>query len=295
MASKLKFIKINGPSPSAPLATTGLFRESTRSDDSPIDIYVRRNKALILKIGDLESAGLLDSDSDDDSYIYNLFLLGFISNVESYFRSIIRELINIDSASYVKCLGEQVTYAAAIHHDRKLLPEALLEGCTFISNKNIVDSLKKFLDINIQANSNTHTTEVSNCLDLFEDLCHLRHCIVHRAGLLGSKNAIKLGMDEHKNYLEKPITLNLSFLQNASIICLNSVRTTNNLLFNRITARRIEKLQPVHWLYPKDKIWFKPYFDIFSSNFLNADLITSGGQPITSFQAYEHFRSQNSN
>ncbi len=286
------FVKISGVAPEAILNTENLFNDAGESPNSPIDTYVNRSRALFTKLGEFERANLLDINSTDDRHIYNLFLLGFISNVESYFRSIIREVIIIDPIAYQACLEEQVTYAAAIHHKNELLPEALLEHCSFISRDNISNSIKNFIGLPLNKQE-LHTKEVFKNLDLFEQLCQLRHCIVHRAGLLGSKNAVKLGIDSHKIFFEKPITLNTSFLQESSLICLNSVRTCNNLLFNLLIHRFIKEYdQCVTWDFRYDGKWFKPYFKLFSSKVLDAELVNTGRKPISCFEAYDEFRSR---
>jgi hypothetical protein len=284
------FIKISGDAQNTSLETENLFRDFPETQHSPIDIYIARNKSLMTKLGEFERASLLDIESEDDRHIYNLFLLGFISNVESYFRSIIREIIIIDPCAYEKCLEAQVTYAAAMHHNEKLLPEAILEQCTFISKSNINSSLNSFTGINTNK-QDINSVETNKNLELFEQLCQLRHCIVHRAGLLGSKNAIKLGIDTHKNFFEKPITLNTSFLQSSSLICLNSVKTTNNLLFNSLVNRFVTECNDkVTWDFRTDGKWFKPYFKLFSSNALNLEMTNQGETPLSCFEAYDRYR-----
>jgi hypothetical protein len=286
------FIKISGNASKTIFNTENLFNITSESKKSPIDTYVGRNRSLLIKLGEFERADLLNINNEEDRHIYNLFLLGFVSNVESYFRSIIREIINIDPLAYKACLEEQVTYAAAIHHNNKLLPEALLEHCSFISKENISNSIKNFTGLSLNK-QDINTTEVYSNLDLFEQLCQLRHCIVHRAGLLGSKNAIKLGIDSHKTFFEKPITLNTPFLQESNLICLNSVRTSNNLLFNMLIRRYIKEFTDnVTWNYIKDGKWFKPYFNLFYSNILSTDLAQSGGTKISCFDAYKQFRDE---
>lgn len=293
MASQQKvFLKINGNSSAVQVDTSGLFRAIPARSESPIDNFVKRNRALIIKVGELISAGLLNDGDEDDSYIFNLFLLGFISNVESYFRAIIRETINVDLSSYNTCLSETLTFAAAVHHGRELLPEALLETTTFISKKNITDAVKNYLGISLHPND-ANTLEVKNCLEGFESLCQLRHCIVHRAGLLGSQNAVKLGIEFHKNYFEHPITLDRTFLQSAGAVCLNAVRTSNNLLFNRLIERVVmENTQQISWRFPSDRVWFNRYFELYRSELLDQEIISAGNQPLSSFQAYDLFRTE---
>lgn len=283
------FASINGDPKSVSLSTEKLFKEREKSALSPIDIYVKRNKALIKKLGEIGRAELLDSNSEEDSHIYNLFLLGFISNVESYFRSILREIIVLDPVSYTSSLGHQLTYAAALHHDKTYLPEALLENRTFISAQNITDAIKDFTNISV-GKQDAKTLEVKECLDMFEKLCQLRHCIVHRAGLLGSKNAVKLGIKEHKSYFEKPITLDIDFLLEASVICLNSVRVTNSFLFNKILHRFIDQHDQVKWNFHKDKKWYSEYYKLFASDLLIIEKRNSGNKVESSFSIYQTFR-----
>lgn len=198
------YIKLSGNSTSVTLDTFSLFNMDEEIAASPIDIFVGRNRKLMIKLGELERQSILNPD--EDAYIYNLFLLGFVSNVESYFRSVIRSSILIDPLCYKSCLEQQLTYAAAVHHKIELLPEALLENCTFISLSNISKTISSYLNIQI-TKQGTENLALIKEIEMFEQLCELRNCIVHRAGLLGSKNAVKLGIDHHKNYFEKPIVL----------------------------------------------------------------------------------------
>jgi hypothetical protein len=288
--SKGFFININGNSRPASLSTLNLFGEISPQSTSSIDWYIKKNKFLLIKIGELETNNLLNINQEEDRDIYNLFLLGFVSNVESYFRRLIREVILIDHHSYKECLEQPLTYAAALHHTDKLLPEALLEQCTFISFENIKNTVKSFLGITISGQA-TEQKELEECLRMFEQLCHLRHCIVHRAGLLGSRNAIKLGIEEHKFFFEKPIILNSSFLQEASTICLNCVRTFNNFAFNVLIKRHIENEKyNISWNYNKDKKWFNKYFNLFNSEELNKEAIHNSTTYYTAKQVYDETR-----
>jgi len=240
-----------------------------------------------MKQGELERAELLDPASD--GHIYNLFLLGFVSNVESYFRSVIRSVILIDPLCYKACLEQQLTYAAAVHHKFNLLPEALLENCTFISYSNIAKTLTSYLDVSFDRQDSDVLALISD-IGMFEQLCELRNCIVHRAGLLGSKNAVKLGIDDYNKLFEKPITLNNNFLQESSVVCLNAVRGFNNFLFNFLINRLESKTDNITWDYRKDKKWFIKYFDLFHSEKLSSEIISRGGQTYTSKEAYDEFR-----
>lgn len=284
------FLKINGTSRSSVFDTTNLFGTNIENGKSPIDIYIKKNKSYLIKLGELERANLIDINQEDDRDIYNLFLLGFVSNVESYFRRLIRQSILIDKKSLDCCLEHQLTYAAALHHNEKLLPEALLEHCSFISYENIKTTANAFLGIGINKQSSDQL-ELIECLKSFEQLCHLRHCIVHRAGLLGSKNAVKLGLDKHKAFFEKPIALNAEFLQEASTICLNCVRTFNNFAFSSLLSRYVEENKSeISWNYNIDRKWFSKYFNLFNSEDLNQEAKNANLVYYNSKRAYDVLR-----
>lgn len=284
------FIKVCGDSRVVALNTVNLFGMDRDIVDSPIDVYIKKNKSLLVKLGRLEREGLLDATNEEDRDVYNLFLLGFISNVESFIRRIIRETILLDNTAYEQCLEQQLTYAAAIHHKADLLPEALLENCTFISLDNIQKTTKTYLDININKQSSDQK-ELIECLSMFEQLCQLRHCIVHRAGLLGSKNAVKLGIDQHSKFFEKPIVLDFLFLQESSAICLNCVRTYNNFLFNELLKRYvITNKSALSWNFNSDRKWFSRYFKLFISSELNNEILLQNKQPYTAKIAYNELR-----
>lgn len=286
------FIKINGDTRSTVFNTDKLFADHDEDKFSPIDIYIRKNKSFLIKLGDIERAKILDISNPDDRDIYNLFLLGFVSNVESYFRRIIRRTILIDNIALKNCLEQQLTYAAAIHHNSNLLPEALLENCSFISQDNIKKTVNSFLGIAINTSEKVSGSQkdLSNCLEMFDQLCHLRHCIVHRAGLLGSKNAIKLGIDSHKNFFEKPIALDVSFLQIASSVCLNCIKAFNSFAFNELVNRYIKENSEISWNYTKDKKWFNRYFNLFNSEELNNEAKKAGFDTYDVKKAYNAFK-----
>ncbi|NAZ70561.1 hypothetical protein [Vibrio toranzoniae] len=281
------YIKLSGNSTSVTLDTLSLFNMDEENEASPIDIFVGRNRKLMIKLGELERQSILNPD--EDAYIYNLFLLGFVSNVESYFRSVIRSSILIDPLCYKACLEQQLTYAAAVHHKVELLPEALLENCTFISLSNISKTISSYLNIPIPKQGTENLALIKE-IEMFEQLCELRNCIVHRAGLLGSKNAIKLGIDHHKNYFEKPIVLNSVFLQEASTVCLNAVRSFNNFLFNALIKRLNKDTDNFTWDYRRDKSFFEKYFNVFHSESLAAEFSARGERVYEPKVAYDELR-----
>lgn len=253
--------KVSGdPTSIRSLDTTSVFDKTVNDNiQAPIDNFYEKIRNL-----NLISQHVLDDITLQQSLKVtqnNLVLLGYISAVESYLREIIRKLILLDvpCRNYNQDIG--LTYGAAITHSSSMLPEALMEGASFASQKNIIDSIKKHLGLS------GHTPiQLLDSLEEFERICHLRHCVIHRFGKLGSNNAIRLGLESHKEYLEKPLILDANNLQNISLFCENVVIVINQYLFEEILKRTgDDKFNFWQWDFRKDRKLFSKYFNLFDS------------------------------
>lgn len=209
--------------------------------------------------GNSEYRHLAQDESDEWRQLTSLVILGFVSSVESYCRAIIRRLLLVDNLSRRSSYGRPLSYGAAVFHSQELLPEALLESVSFHNPKNIKDAFKEFLGIQIALQKDS---EINEALADYNIVGHLRHCVVHRAGLLGSKNAIELGLDEHNTFLEKPIDVNFAAIQEIGSVCENLVKLLNDRLFSYVLKRTTTE---INWTgdLRKDKKYFVTYFDLF--------------------------------
>ncbi len=286
--------RINDYSTPSGWTTSSLFDATfTESTTSAIDTFYSKIKELNVLILDprnfrplfdsLHIAGTISTDAHNDlnhaitdttsikPVFSNLILLGYISAVESFIREILRRIITIDFDARKACELRTIAYGAALFHTPDMLPEALLENLTFLSRENIEKVLKDFIGIvKIPIPKN-----ISDILIEYENVCQLRHCIVHRFGKLGANNAIKLGLDSHGIYIEKPIKLTYTALQNVASVCSNLVKDINQFLWEYVMMRLIA--EPVNqstwkrrtsgvtwaWDFRKDKKRFKNYFDTF--------------------------------
>ena len=199
-----------------------------------------------------------------------LAVLGYMSAVESYFRALIRKLIEVDDQ--VRSLVEPMTisYGAACHHNAALLPEALMEHMSFAGEKTIVDVLRNLLGI-----KGNLSNEVNEVLKEFKKVCEVRHCCVHRFGRLGSKSAMTLGIRDHSTLLELPFAPTLDDLQRVSAFLRTFVKTINNFVYREIIertarngARRDEFAYGWNWTgrWEEDEVQFRRYYGAFSSN-----------------------------
>ena len=153
---------------------------------SPLQRFVDHRELLTLILG-------AEEEGNKWAMISNLSIIGIVSSTESYFRLMIRKILLTVTDIRKQSYKNKLTYGAVLFHDSNLLPEALLEDYVFSSKKNIIDNVSTFLGIRVNLQQNA---ALSAALDEFDKVCHLRHCVAHRSGHLGSKNAIELGLDQ---------------------------------------------------------------------------------------------------
>lgn len=242
------------------LDTSSKFYQKLEADYySPIDLYVENTKKLNKLIGE-----------SYNSTLGNLLLLGYVSAAESYIRALIRELVNSDE--YIKLLVSEknVSFAAAIHHKREILPDALLEDFSLASPYNVFETLKDLVGL-----KGPRPKPLVLPSSEFRKVCELRHCCVHRFGNLGSKNAIRLGLHTHSDHLESTISLSRADIEEIAFIVDNFVKSLNNYLFKFVLERSVKNkddegkpLYEENWLwdYELDKSRFTKYYRIFNTN-----------------------------
>ncbi|MEE4093652.1 hypothetical protein V2I59_08880 [Pseudomonas viridiflava] len=249
----------------------------TDSNLSPIDLFVTNTKKLNKLV-----------TGDYSPVLGNLILLGYVSAAESYIRALIRKLIHCDEYISALVSEKSVSYAAALHHKKEILPEALLEDFSLASPYNVFEALKELIGM-----KGTRPNPLVLPSQEFKKVCELRHCCVHRFGKLGSKNAIRLGLAAHTKSLEKPILLLSEDVEKIAFIVDNFVRSINNYVFKFLLERSVKNKDDSGgayyeaewlWVYAKDKKRFSKYYKIFSSK---EDVYKS----MTLRVAYDKFRS----
>lgn len=230
---------------------------------SPIDAFLTNvNKINVLWV----------SEAEISSEMGNIVFLGYMSAVESYVRALVRGLIQIDLISQKIASEKEITFGAALHHTKDLLPEALMDEFSFTHSDNIKETFKDLLGIKIGLNNQTELE--------FNNICQLRHCCVHRFGKLGAKNAMKLGIDKHNSLFEKPMKLSVDNLNLIAKNLRSIVKQINNSTYKEIMNRTFPvpknkdqrkefELQGIKviWskIYANDRKTFKMYYDLFAT------------------------------
>lgn len=222
---------------------------------SAIDIFIKNCK----EINKLWAASAVISPE-----FGRLLLLGYVSAVESFFRTVFRAIINTDAKARSDVLSYVVPYGAVLYHKKDTVAEALLEGYSFAGDKDIRSAFSKFLGVSNLPES------IKIMLIEYEKICQLRHCCVHRFGKLGTQNGIVLGLEQHSVVLEKPLSLDKQKLGDMASWLMSFVKAMNNHMFRtlleRSTCEKNQYKQNWSWSYTKDRMIFGRLYKIFRTS-----------------------------
>lgn len=223
------------------------------------------------------NAGISGQQGEDEVSLQlnNLVFLGYMSAVESYFRCLVRQLIWADELTAESVEDVKITFGAARHAKQELLPEVLMEEMTFITLDSVKDLLTKIIGIPIGG--------ISDVVKEYDRICQLRHCIVHRFGRLGSKNAMKLGFGSHRTLLEKKIKIRCHQLEALAFNLLNFVKAINNHIYAGVMKRSAERSVEWKWNSDVDRTLFEQMYAVFRQS-------TSPGASHSPEQAYAIFK-----
>lgn len=240
--------------PDAPCASTvDLFNCAYVEDSaSAIDVFIENCK----EINKLWAASAAISPE-----FGRLLLLGYVSAVESFFRTVLRSIINTDEKAQADAHSYVVPYGAVLYQDKNIVADSLLEGISFASEAEVKKAFNKFLGV-----SNLDE-ETKKMLSEYEKVCQLRHCCVHRFGKLGTQNGIALGLEKHSVALEKPLALDKQKLGDIASWLMSFAKAMNNYMFRTLLERSVIANNPYKlawsWSYTKDRPKFEKLYKLF--------------------------------
>ena len=219
---------------------------------SAIDAYIENCK---------EINKLWGTVADVSPEFSRLLLLGYVSAIESFLRSVFRSIINTDAKAQADAHSFVVPFGAVLYHSKETVAESLLEGISFSSEQAIKSALNKFLD------NPSIRDDIKTMLKEFEKICQMRHCCVHRFGKLGTQNGISLGLATHSKALEKPLVLSKDDLGNIASWLMSFAKAINNFMFGILLERSTSEKNPYridwHWNYTKDRAKFLRIYNLF--------------------------------
>lgn len=255
-------------------ATTVTIRDITRYvetspvSNSPIDsFYIERNSML---------NAVTPSFANSNPTIPPLVLVGLISLTENYFREVLAGVISICPKAKQKSATKSLNLATAWIGFGEM-EKGAFENTSFSDPKNVKKNLKDLVGIEVSTSN-----QISTPLDEFGKLCELRHAIVHSAGLLAGKNAVRLELPNSRNAVK--IKIGYSELQEAADVCTALVCAVNLELFINIATRWLREW-PRTPAYQGQQLnsLFKEVWSLFFSEFDKSNGLIS--DPLTHIKA----------
>jgi hypothetical protein len=220
--------------------------------NSPIDSFYKERNELLRSIN--------PSYASVNPSIPPLVLVGLISLTENYFREILAGIIIICPKAKQKSANKSLNLATAWFGFDEM-EKGAFENTSFSDPKAVKKNLNELVGVNV-SNSN----QISTPLDEFGKLCELRHAIVHSAGLLAGKNAVKLELPNSSNSVK--IKVGYFETQEAAEVCTALVCAVNLELFISISTKWLNE-------WPRTPAYrgqnfnalFKKVWELFYSNF----------------------------
>ena len=220
---------------------------------SPIDQYLTATESL-LKIGN-------PSFFSDHPALAGQMLVALVSETESYFRDLFSRLLLVCPVSQNRAALRDVKLGSVIWYRTGQLERGAFEHFSFASSDNIIDTLRKYFDIQIDEKSDPYAL-----LQQFDLLCELRHAAVHSGGLISGKNALKLQLV--RTELSVALSVDFQRFQEVTELCTSLVCSMNIELFKKFGERWRDKWPACvpNWSVRSANIRFKHLWSIFASS-----------------------------
>ena len=231
-----------------------------RSKSAAIDEYYEATKGLVT----LGTEAALNNSQD----LGRLLLLGHISAVETYFRSILVRLLDICDQCRSNAGGEALNLSSIYYYSRSEIAYGLFDGASLAGKAAFRKAMTRATGYQLNEKS-----PAAIVLASFDKLCHLRHAAVHSHGAVSSQSAAALGMSQDSNRLQVVVDFALS--QQIAQICRATVQEVNQFLYEE-TVLGWRKSERLTGIYENDRKDFEILFRSFRSK---ADFVSSGLRP----------------
>jgi len=192
-------------------------------DSSPIDLFYEHCRRLIVR-----------SDGVDE-WLLGLLVLDLISGTETYIRRVLSGAINVCARCRTSAAGQQLTFGAASYYRDEEIALALLESA-LSGEGGVKKKIAALTGFEVKAG-----TSVASALAAFDRVCQLRHAIVHSHGELNYRNLTELELRLDLDAARQRIQLSAVSFQPLVVLCRNTVRALNNMLYVRIIDRWIDQ------------------------------------------------------
>lgn len=192
-------------------------------------------------------------------YITGLLFIGLISATENYFRDILGFILSICPISRANAAEEKIQLGSILWAPGNSHGRTAFEFMAFSASENITKTFAKFAGYQLKQNFGWHKS-----LPDYDQLCELRHGIVHSGHILSGKNAIRLKLKPTTNLIK--VTVNYKNLQIAGAVCTNMVQAANNELFELLVNRWAKDWRTdLSWDKTDEQVLFERIWKAFRS------------------------------
>jgi hypothetical protein len=264
--SEPRWSLVNDPDESASLDLAAFLDQSVESGSNPIDEFYEYSMELI-RMGD-------DASLSANESLGRLLLLGTVTGVELYVRRVLAGLVKVCPLCRDQCSGEQIHLGAVDHYDPAEIGMGLLENVSFSTRGEIAKRTERLTGVQPSADAS-----LAAALDMFNDLCVLRHASVHARGNLGSSNLRELSITPSG---KRRVVLGLPELHAALRTSYALVRSYNRYMHRKIVERWIGSRVLVG-VWARDRSRYQPLYDLFASR-------VDGTAPGTAYNSYRSLR-----
>ncbi|WP_437800202.1 hypothetical protein [Sorangium sp. So ce693] len=218
--SDREFVQLNRAEELVNLDLHALCGDPTPETGSPIDNYYVTTDALIRRTTDPVVAA--------DSLLLRLLLLEVVAAAEMYFRNVLAALPAVCSSAQDLVTRSMMMLGAAGYYRESDRAFGVIEHASLSGKGEVTRYTRQLSGFDIAANSSTGVA-----LAEFEQVCHLRHAIVHAQGRLWYRNACELGIESRGL---RCVQLSALGLQSCVAKTHNAVRAYNRFISNRVLS-----------------------------------------------------------
>jgi hypothetical protein len=216
---------------------------------SPIDVYYESLQALL-------SAGNAATLSSNP-ILGSLIVIGIVSATEDYFRAVFSRILKICPSARKRASDQSINFGSVLWLSQGEVERGALERTPLSDPDAIKRIARSFVAFDIPGPLAVH-------LNYFEQICELRHCIVHSAGHIQGKNAISLELPQATDRLR--VKVGYSGVQEIASICAGMVRSFNTELFKAMAHRwAIDWRKSPSWDKNNEDHLFQQIWTIFAS------------------------------
>jgi hypothetical protein len=235
----------NSAPSSSRLGRLDQYLEAATLPPAPIDQYWQ-SVSSILRYGTEERLS-------STRFLGRLLLLGIVSASEGYVRGILAGCLEQCPHCRSHASKQQVHLGGLLWHGQSGFSRSAFEHSSFCSKDEIKSAYNKYLNVDLK------DSNFQSILAEYENVCQLRHGIVHVDGLLPGRNAVTLDIPSY----DGPVKISIGFaeLQSAADVVTTLIYTLNRMMFEEMlrrwatTWRTRADWQPVKESKQFDALW----------------------------------------